>query len=204
MRHFSGLKITQKLLLQALLVVLLVVACGPRKSKKIARSSPPRTEQRSKRVTTPATVSKPTRKTDIKSDESVSGANKEVAAVIKTARSFIGTPYRYGGTSRAGIDCSGLLMNSFKAIKVDLPRSSEAQSKIGKPVKMKDLLPGDLLFFATGKNKKVVTHVGMVTQVLDDHDVKFIHASSTLGVVETNISGAYYQERYLGARRVID
>jgi probable lipoprotein NlpC len=63
------------------------------------------------------------------------------------------------------MDCSGLLLNSFKAINVSLPRSSEAQSKIGKEVKIQELQPGDLLFFATGKKKREITHVGLVTDV---------------------------------------
>jgi probable lipoprotein NlpC len=197
MDYFCGLKITQKLLLQVLIIVLLAVACGPKQSKSIAKTGRARTEQKTKRVNT-TEAAKPEKK-----EGKVSRHSGDVAKVIKAARSFIGTPYKYGGTSRAGIDCSGLLLNSFKAIEVDLPRSSEAQSKVGKPVRMKDLQPGDLVFFATGKKKNEVTHVGMVTQVLDDDDVKFIHASSTLGVVETNISGKYYQERYLGARRVV-
>jgi probable lipoprotein NlpC len=101
------------------------------------------------------------------------------------------------------MDCSGLLCNSFKTIQIDLPRSSEDQSKVGTEVKMKDLQPGDLVFFATGRKKRKVTHVGLVTEVNNEGQVKFIHASSSLGVVETNIYADYYQKRFRGARRVI-
>jgi probable lipoprotein NlpC len=127
----------------------------------------------------------------------------KVERVISSARTFIGTPYKYGGTSRAGMDCSGLLINSFKAIALNLPRNSEDQSKVGMEVKMKDLAPGDLVFFATGNKRRKITHVGLVTEVKGKDDVKFIHASSSLGVVETNIYAEYYQKRFRVARRVI-
>ena len=129
---------------------------------------------------------------------------EKVDKVISTARTYIGTPYKYGGTTRSGMDCSGLLLNSFKAIKVDLPRSSSDQSKIGQEVKMKELEPGDLVFFATGKKKRQITHVGLVTERKGRNEIKFIHASSSLGVVETNIFQEYYQKRFRVARRVID
>lgn len=127
----------------------------------------------------------------------------KVDKVILAARTFVGTPYKYGGTTRSGMDCSGLLMNSFKAINMSLPRTSEAQSKIGMKVDMEDLQPGDLVFFATGEKKRKVTHVGLVTDV-KRKNVKFIHASSSLGVVETNLYAEYYQKAYRGARRVIE
>lgn len=129
---------------------------------------------------------------------------EKIGKVIHTARAYVGTPYKYGGTTRSGMDCSGLLLNSFKAVKLDLPRSSEAQSKIGKEIKMKDLEPGDLVFFATGKKRRQITHVGLVTERKGKKEVKFIHASSSLGVVETNIFQEYYQSRFREARRVIE
>jgi probable lipoprotein NlpC len=208
MKLFFGFKITQKLLLQTvMLLTVFLWSCGSGKTKvahtKVKRNTVHRAEAPKRKIPAPVIRNEESRET-VSTKKMEAESNTKVSKVISAARSYIGTPYKYGGTTRSGMDCSGLLLNSFKAIKVDLPRSSDAQSKIGTPVKIKDLEPGDLVFFATGKDKKQITHVGLVTQKIGDNDVKFIHASSSLGVVETNISGEYYQQRYKGARRVID
>lgn len=137
------------------------------------------------------------------STKKTTARDERIDRVISEARTYIGTPYRYGGTTRSGMDCSGLLINSFRAIELPLPRTSADQSKVGQEVGMKDLQPGDLVFFATGKKRKKITHVGMVTEVNGKNNVKFIHASSRVGVVEVNIYADYYQKSFRGARRVI-
>jgi cell wall-associated NlpC family hydrolase len=129
---------------------------------------------------------------------------QQVAAVVETARSFTGTPYKYGGTTRAGMDCSALTTHAYRTINIPLPRQAEAQAAVGEKIKRSDVQPGDLVFFATGKKKREITHVGIVTERKSGSDIKFIHASTSLGVVETNLFSDYYNKRFRLARRIID
>lgn len=128
-------------------------------------------------------------------------SNQKIETVIKTARSYTGTPYKFGGTTRSGMDCSGLLLVSYKAIDAQIPRTSAEQSKFGSPVRMEELRPGDWVFFAAGKSRRKITHVGLVTEVKGRKEVKFIHASSSLGVIENNLYSDYYQKIFVKARR---
>ena len=103
--------------------------------------------------------------------------------------------------SRSGIDCSGLLVLSFKSADLEIPRTSREQSKIGKRVEKEELKPGDLLFFAAKKRSRKITHAGMVTEVRSPESVKFIHSSTKLGVVEADFYVDYYQDIFVKARR---
>jgi cell wall-associated NlpC family hydrolase len=127
--------------------------------------------------------------------------DNKVETAISTARSYTGTPYRYGGTSKRGMDCSGLLCVSYQSAGLSLPRTSSEQSKFGKPVKLNELKPGDLVFFSKKKGRKKITHVGMVTDIKKRDDIRFIHSSTKLGVVENNLMSNYYRGVFVKARR---
>jgi len=126
----------------------------------------------------------------------------KVDTVISKARTYIGTPYKYGGTTVLGMDCSGLLMRSFESIDIYIPRTSRQQSRMGKPVITEALKPGDLVFFATKKGSRKVTHTGLVTEVNGMDEIRFIHASSSRGVIESNLMSDYYRKRFKKARRI--
>ncbi len=121
--------------------------------------------------------------------------------IIETAKSYRGTPYRYGGTTRAGMDCSALVYHSFASVGVKLPRTSTEQSRLGKKIPERKIRPGDVLFFATGKKKKEVTHTGIVTEA-QKNKVRFIHASTSLGVTEDYLKSRYWTQAFLFAKRL--
>lgn len=135
------------------------------------------------------------------SSKSSGAATGSVSKVIQTAHSYLGTPYRYGGTSRSGIDCSGLLCTSFEAVGVKIPRTSDQQAEFGKEIQLDELLPGDMVFFAERKGSRKVTHAGLITSVRSKEEIIFIHSSTSRGVVEDNLLSSYYQSIFVKAVR---
>jgi len=122
-------------------------------------------------------------------------------AVVRAARSYLGTPYQYGGTSRRGIDCSGLSYQVYKeAVGIDLPRTADAQAEVGKAIPRSQAGPGDLVFFREPKAKKV-THVGIL--VSDGEEGRFIHASTSKGVREDTLNNPYWKSRLVAIRQVL-
>ncbi len=125
--------------------------------------------------------------------------NKIVKDIVTTARAYTGTPYKYGGTTRNGMDCSGLVTVAFNAANLKLPRVSADMANVGKEVKVKDLRVGDLLFFITGKEDRI-SHVGIVTEINAKDNILFIHAADS-GVKEDNLFTKYYQKTFVKATR---
>lgn len=121
-------------------------------------------------------------------------------AIITTARSYVGVPYRWGGESpRTGFDCSGLTMVVYRINGLDLPRSSRQQWKVGKPIDRRQLQKGDLVFFATASRNRV-SHVGIYAG-----EDKFLHAPGRGRRIQTaSLSSKYFRSRYVGARSYLN
>jgi len=118
-------------------------------------------------------------------------------ALVGTALSFRGTPYRNGGTDpQAGFDCSGFTQYVFAQYGIRLPRDVHDQFQKGKSIKPQDVAPGDLIFFNT--NGGGPSHVGIA--VGSD---EFVHAPSSTGVVRVERMGSsYWAPRFVGVKRV--
>lgn len=116
--------------------------------------------------------------------------------IVRTARQYVGVPYRWGGESpQTGFDCSGLTMVVYRINGLDLPRSSEQQWKVGKSIHRRQLQIGDLVFFATGGGHRV-SHVGIYAG-----GDSFLHAPGRdRRIQSSSMSSDYYSNRYVGAR----
>ena len=125
-----------------------------------------------------------------------SGKGDLRADLVRTARRFLGIPYRWGGTSRKnGFDCSGLTMVCYRLNGLDLPRVSRDQYHAGHYVPKPKLRPGDLVFFATEGGRRV-SHVGMYIG-----RGRFIHAPRTGETVRiSHLSSSYFRRTYVGGR----
>jgi len=127
---------------------------------------------------------------------------KKINEVIAIGKSYIGTPYRYGGVNKSGIDCSSLIQNSYKAIGINLPRTAKEQSKIGTKRGWNGIRPGDIVYFKFKEKGSRWYHSGMITSV-SEYSIKFIHASTSSGVVESELYSDYYRKNVKSFRRVI-
>lgn len=128
--------------------------------------------------------------------------DKRVYNITSYAREFEGTKYKYGGTTKDGMDCSGLVYISFLKEDIPLPRSSRDMSLEGERLSLVEVNIGDLLFFETDKNKKVINHVGLVVEIQPGH-IYFIHSSSSRGVIISSLAENYWHEHFVMARRII-
>ena len=137
----------------------------------------------------------------IKPDMAALGAEERIVTLIDSAYSYIGTPYKWAGTSRSGMDCSGFVSTAFSAINVPLSRSSTEMSTQGTDIPLSQAEVGDLLFFKTTRKRNRISHVGIVVGVGDE--VKFIHASVSQGITVSSLSENYWQKAYAKTSRVL-
>ncbi|MCF6253551.1 MAG: NlpC/P60 family protein [Thiomicrorhabdus sp.] len=116
--------------------------------------------------------------------------------LLRQFKRWEGTPYRHGGTSLSGVDCSAFVQNTYRAkFNKRIPRTTRTQIKVGKKVKKSQLRVGDVVFFKTGRSSM---HNGIYMG-----NATFMHASSSKGVTISNLNNRYWRKRYLTSRRIL-
>ena len=122
--------------------------------------------------------------------------NMMIASAIRAeGNGWLGTPYRWGGTTRRGIDCSSFVQQLVRAtFDIELPRTTATQVHRGERVSRDELIPGDLVFF----RRRGVRHVGVYLGAGD-----FIHASSSRGVTVSTMDSGYWSRYYWQSRRIL-
>lgn len=176
-----------------ILVLLLVTGCVSKKKRTYSKNrsvSVSAKKERSPRTEPREVPSKPVTKRT-KADD-----------IISTALQFSGVRYKYGGTSRKGMDCSGLLYVAFGENDIKLPRVSYHMAEEGRRINLREVDKGDLLFFRTTKGAKRINHVGMVVAV-ENNEIKFIHSSSSRGVIVSSLREGYWNSAFVRATRVL-
>ncbi|VXC00866.1 conserved hypothetical protein [Flavobacterium sp. 9AF] len=128
--------------------------------------------------------------------------NETANNIVDEALKNLGVKYKTGGTTKTGMDCSGLVFSSFGSYDITLPRTSVDMSKHGEMISTREAQPGDLIFFKTN-GKNTINHVGIIVEVLPN-EIKFIHSSTQKGVIVSSTSDAYYGKTFTQINRVLN
>ncbi|MCR8668273.1 C40 family peptidase [Aestuariibaculum sp. M13] len=140
-------------------------------------------------------------KTESETIEEDKGEISKADAITNYALQFEGVRYKWGGTTPEGMDCSGLVFESFRAYDIILPRISRDMAKLGDKIPLKKVQEGDLLFFKTANRRNNINHVGLI--VTTDNDIQFIHATTRAGVIVSKLSEDYWTDAFVEARRIL-
>lgn len=186
-----------------ILLLLTIVSCGGSKNRHVIVTK----KEEEKTTKTPEVRKPSTRGTTKKETTSTKVIveeidNELIEKIIKNASAYEGVKYKYGGTTKKGMDCSGLMYTAFSEEDISLPRTTNQLSTYGDWVDLKEVKEGDLLFFATKRNSRQVNHVGLVTSARLGR-VEFIHASTSRGVIRSLLSEKYWYFAFVQARRVL-
>lgn len=139
---------------------------------------------------------KDSEKSQEKSSKDKKKSIKTVSNIEKKASRYIGVRYKYGGTTSKGFDCSGYVWRVYQDIGMDFSRaSSKEYFKRGQKISQKNAKKGDLVFF---RSKGRINHVGIFLG-----GNRFIHSSSSRGVIESSLENSYWKPRIAGFRRFI-
>ena len=124
------------------------------------------------------------------------GLSSRDSGIISSAKKYLGVPYRFGGTSSSGFDCSGFTQTVYKSQGINVPRTTSGQAAYGTRISKSELTPGDLVIFS-GTYKSGPSHAGIY---LGNGD--FIHSSSNRGVTINNLNENYYSRHFSYGRKV--
>ena len=147
------------------------------------------------------------KKTELKKEKLVKGdkrkTNRQAEKIVETATENLGAKYKYGGTTAAGFDCSGLVYHIFEQENIILPRNSYLQSLVGNVLdpNRDEVQKGDLIFFKTN-NKSQINHVGIVIEATHI-EIKFIHSSTSKGVIISSTKEPYYKKTFVQLNRIL-
>ena len=174
-----------------LLCIFAVISCGTSKKRTYSKTRTVTVEGSSEETNLTPKISKKESK-----------KNQKAKDIIATAMTFSGTRYQFGGTTRKGMDCSGLIFVSLKEHEIIFPRTSYQMAEKGKRIKVGQVQEGDLLFFKTSKSGKRINHVGLVVDVKGD-DIKFIHSTTSRGVIVSSLREGFWNYSFVKATRIL-
>ncbi len=137
----------------------------------------------------------------ISSNSSHTGSSASLN-IVNRAKSFEGVRYKFGGVDKRGMDCSGLVYTCFQEENITMPRISRDMAKQGTRIALNQISAGDLVFFQTNKNRKVINHVGLVVEEKDG-EVFFIHSTTSRGVIISSLNENYWKRAFVEVRRII-
>ena len=194
-----------RILIFTLIIGLLVFVVGFRKNDTVKIASQivvETTDSVDDKIIDDETISQKSSQSKIRVDEKVT---LQVLEFVEYAKSLEGTPYLYGSADPLkGLDCSGFINAVSNHFGIKVPRSSIEFTNLGKPVESTTAKPGDLILFTgTDPGKRIVGHIGIVTENNDGH-LEFIHSSSgkAKGVTTSELEG-YYETRFVKVIRIL-
>lgn len=140
------------------------------------------------------------------SSKNVSKNNKKPVTkadkIIANAMQYKGVRYKFGGTTKRGMDCSGVVYVAYGSQNIQLPRISRDMAKKGRKISLNKVKKGDLVFFRTSKRRRRINHVGLVVSNKKGQ-IRFIHATSSRGVIISLISEKYWKNAFVKATTVL-
>lgn len=122
--------------------------------------------------------------------------------IVSNALKYKGVKYKFGGTTKKGMDCSGIVFVAFGEENIKLPRVSRSMANTGRKISLRNAQKGDLIFFKTSKKGSGINHVGLIVS-LKKGIVNFIHSTTSKGVIVSSLSNSYWKKAFVKVNRVL-